>query len=112
MNDSAQDLYDFSDISDLPEEMQERFTRSGGAEPALVGQLIDIVDGAPRALTMTQIRAVATRMGIELPAEVTVRNYLNKAVETGRMVKASRQTYGKVSDEVEAVEEDDELDLD
>ena len=51
----------------------------GGVEPALVGTLAALVNAAPRALGIKEIIAVATASGIEVPAETTVRTYLNRA---------------------------------
>lgn len=101
------DLYDFSDLSDLPEDLQSKLASNGGQEPALVGQIVDIVVNAPRILTLAQIIAVATRMGLELPAETTVRAYVNRAVKDGRIVKATRQSYGAPVPGEEAAEEAD-----
>jgi len=53
----TKDLYDFSDTSDLQ-------------------QLVDLVNGAPMALSMAQIIAVATHAGVELPAATTVCGYI------------------------------------
>ena len=90
---SDENLYDFSDLSDLPEKLQNKLSSTGGAEPVLVGEIVDIVVNAPRALSLAQIIAVATRKNLELPAETTVRAYVNRAVEDGRILKPTRQTY-------------------
>lgn len=84
--------YDFTDVSDVPEELQKRFVKSK-SEPVGVQTVVDIVIGAPAALTLAQIMVVAARLGAELPAENTVRSYLNLAVGSGRLSKPSRQTY-------------------
>lgn len=101
-------VYDFTDVSDLSEEMQEALSTSS-AEPQGVAQVVDIVVNAPAALTLKQIIAVSIRLGLELPAEVTVRNYVNRAVKDGRIVKVTRQSYWKPGSAVavDAAEEDE-----
>lgn len=95
------DLYDFTDTSDLPQNLQNKLASGGGQEPALVAQITEIVNKAPGSLTLAQIIAVATRMGIELPAETTVRSYVNRAVADGRIIKVTRQSYGSPLKSVE-----------
>ena len=88
----------------------------GGVEPELVGVFAALVNAAPRALGITEIIAVASASGIEVPAETTVRTYLNRAAEDGRITKPSRQTYaaaaaaaGEASeDAADAIEGDDD----
>lgn len=65
----------------------------GGVEPELVSVFAALVNAAPRALGIKEIIAVAAASGIEVPAETTVRTYLNRAAEDGRIVKPTRQTY-------------------
>lgn len=87
----------------------------GGVEPELVGVFAALVNAAPRALGIKEIIAVAVASGIEVPAETTVRTYLNRAAEDGRIVKPTRQTYASApvefdedaADEIEG--EDDPL---
>lgn len=78
----------------------------GGAEPELVGVFAALVNAAPRALGIKEIIAVAVASGIEVPAETTVRTYLNRAAEDGRIVKPTRQTYAGAGAEVEEASED------
>ena len=73
----------------------------GGVEPELVGVFAALVNAAPRALGIKEIIAVATASGIEVPAETTVRTYLNRAAEDGRIVKPTRQTYAAAGSAVE-----------
>lgn len=65
----------------------------GGVEPELVGVFAALVNAAPRSLGIKEIIAVAVASGIEVPAETTVRTYLNRAADDGRIVKPTRQTY-------------------
>ena len=86
-------------------------TVRGGVEPELVGVFAALVNAAPRALGIKEILAVAAASGIEVPAETTVRTYLNRAAEDGRIVKPTRQTYAAVGAPVEdAAAEDDASD--
>lgn len=90
--------FDFSDLSDLPEELAAKLhsDNTGNARA-----YADVVQKGAEAgydeLTINQIMAAATRMGIEVPTQQTVRGYLNKAVELGMISKPSRQTYGASS---------------
>lgn len=98
----TKDLYDFSDTSDLPEDVAAKLTAAGAAENPSIQKIVDLVNGAPRALSMAEIIAVATRAGIELPADTTVRSWIVKAAEAGRIARPTRQTYGPITEAVEA----------
>lgn len=91
----AKDPFDFTDLSDLPEELQKKLY-SDTMENARV--YADVVRKGAEAgydeLDINQIIAAATRMGIDVPTPQTVRNYLNKAVAEGMISKPSRQSYG------------------
>lgn len=89
------------DFSDLPATVSR-----AGAEPELVQTLSDLVNVAPRALGIKEIIAVASKAGIELPAESTVRTYLNRAKADGRIVKVTRWTYGAAGSAVEEADAD------
>ena len=86
--------FDFSDLSDMPEELAAKMQKSGSTQYL---QLVDVIKAASevgiKALTLNEVVVAATRMSVELPAEVTVRNWLNKAVNMGRLCKPSRQSY-------------------
>jgi len=81
----------------------------GGVEPELVGTFAALVNAAPRALGIKEIIAVAVASGIEVPAETTVRTYLNRAAEDGRIVKPTRQTYAGAATEAEGDDAADEI---
>lgn len=86
--------FDFTDTSDLPEELAGKLSKGGStAFLELVGVIKAAADVGIKALTMNEIMAAAIRMGIELPADVTVRNWLNKAINKGHLCKPTRQTY-------------------
>jgi len=81
----------------------------GGVEPELVGTFAALVNAAPRALGIKEIIAVAVASGIEVPAETTVRTYLNRAAEDGRIVKPTRQTFAGAATEAEGDDAADEI---
>lgn len=90
-------LYDFTDVSDLSEDLQTALTKErSGRDPVLMDAVIKVAVGAPMALTLKQVVAVLTRMGVEVPAETTVRAYLNAAQKAGQIGKPSRQSYWTV----------------
>ena len=88
-------LFDFSDVSDLPESLQEKVQ---GGTAGKAQEFADIVAKGAEAgmpeLTIKQIIAVYIRMGNPEPKQTTVRSYLNKAVELGLLTKPSNTTYG------------------
>lgn len=97
MNDQVKDLFDFADLSDLPEELAEKLTKGGDDSAREWGSIV--LKGADRGyteLSINQIIAVASRMGMEIPTQQTVRNYLNRAVELRVIGKPTRMTYGPV----------------
>lgn len=89
------DLYDFTDLSDLPEDLQSKLSNSGGAENPAVQKLVDIITNAPRPLSLTEVIAVGTRSELDLPSAQTVAKWVKKAAEEGRIFKPTRQTYWK-----------------
>jgi len=96
-------LFDFTDVSDLPVDLAKRMT-SGGIVNPNVDIYAGIVEAGAKegvaALNISQIEAVATRMGIEVASQQSIRNALNFAVKNNRLVKPSRQTYGVAGTEV------------
>ena len=106
-----ENLFDFSDTSDLPPEMAKRLeAKSSRGTPDWATKLVDVLATTPMALSIAQVLAVAARAGIEVPAETTVRSWLNKAVDAGTIVKPTRQSYaGPTLAVVEAVESDDDI---
>ncbi|MEM9476175.1 MAG: hypothetical protein AAGA71_12840 [Pseudomonadota bacterium] len=91
----TKDPFDFSDLSDLPEELQKKLnteTQDRASEFAAV--VIKGAEAGHDQLTINHIIAAATRMGMDIPSQQTVRGYLNKAVDMGLISKPTRQTYG------------------
>lgn len=98
--------FDFTDVSDLPEELAAKLTaETNGNVDAFVGVVAKGKEAGYDTLEINQIMAAATRLGIEVPTQQTVRNYLNKAVEQGKLVKPTRQTYAVADGSVVASEE-------
>jgi hypothetical protein len=110
--------FDFSDLSDLPAELAQKLTaETNGNVDAFVAVVAAGAEAGLKVLEINQITAAAIRMGIEVPTQQTVRNYLNAAVEQGKIVKPTRQTYAlpgavaeAAADEASADDSDD-LDL-
>ena len=95
---SVKNPFDFSDLSDLPEELAAKLTaESNGNVEAFVGVVAKAKEFGIDTLEINQIIAGAIRLGIDVPTQQTVRNYLNAAVEAGKLVKPTRQTYALAS---------------
>ena len=92
-------LYDFNDMSDLPTDLSSRLSKSAVANPN-VAVYADLVRAASNAglkiMSISQIEAVAHRMGIGGKAQQTIRTALNAGVKAGLLFKPSRQTYSIV----------------
>jgi hypothetical protein len=91
----TKDIFDFADLSDLPEELQGKLTRDTDEAVKAWAALVNA--GAARGfleLSINQIIAVATRSGLEVPTQQTVRNYLNRAIELKLIGKPTRMSYG------------------
>ena len=82
--------FDFIDLSALPEAIRLRLAPKTSAA---VDAVVELIGKAGRAVTIVEILAAAHIVGLKLPAESTVRTYLNVAVAAGRLVKPTRQTY-------------------
>lgn len=92
----AANPFDFSDVSDLPEELRKGLTARGGSSSS-AKDIMDILQKAKEAgmdkVTVSMLIAAAYRMKIKLPSKQTVVKYLNEAVEKGVVTKPTRQTY-------------------
>ena len=88
--------FDFTDLSDLPAELAAKLATESKSTSAR--EWAAVVEKAAefgiKTLDINQIMAGATRMGMTVPTDQTVRGYLNKAVELGLIAKPTRQTYG------------------
>lgn len=92
---SEKDPFDFFDLSDLPETLQEKLTSDTDGD---VRAWADVVKkGAERGfneLSINQIIAAGSRMGLQIKTQTTLRNYLNRAVKMKLIGKPTRMTYG------------------
>ncbi len=92
-------LFDFTDMTDLPEALVARLSGPSGAINPNIDIFASIVEAGAAAgvksLSISQIEAVAWKMKLEnIPAQQSIRNALNAAVKANRLVKPTRQTYG------------------
>lgn len=90
-------LYDFTDVSDLPEALAARMKAPVGAANPLVAKVLGIVTDANEAglkvLTIRQIETIAFRLEIEVKSQQSLRTALNANVTNGYLAKPSRQSY-------------------
>jgi len=101
-------LYDFNDLSDLPADLGKRLSTSAVANPN-VATYSGIVEAAAVAglklLNISQVEAIAVRMGLTVKSQQTIRTALNSGVKAGLLVKPSRQTYAAAEAGTEVVSE-------
>lgn len=90
--------FDFTKTDDLPADLAKRLTRSTDDKAK---EWADVVNLAAHfgagSLDIAHVVAAATRLGLDVPAETTVRTYLNRALELDMIEKPTRQTYGAKS---------------
>jgi len=107
----TKDLFDFADLSDLPDELRGKLTReTDEAVKAWAGIVQQGVARGYDALNINQIVAVAHRMGIEVPGMQTVRGYLKRAIELKLIGKPTPRSYGAPGVVVAGDDEDDIVD--
>lgn len=95
----SKDLFNFANLSDLPEEMQKAMYRDSDDKAKEWAHIVtSAVAHGHKSLTSQQIKAVAHRAGITVPGEQTVRNYLKRAVELQLIGRPTRVTYGSFAD--------------
>tara|TARA_Y100000296_G_scaffold66371_1_gene78415 strand:+ start:41502 stop:41903 length:402 start_codon:yes stop_codon:yes gene_type:complete len=102
--------FDFSNVADLPEELAAKLTaETNGNVDTFVNVVAKGKEAGFDTLEINQIMAAAHRLGVDVPTQQTVRNYLNKACEQGKLVKPTRQSYalgdGTVAADPAATEE-------
>jgi hypothetical protein len=91
----SKDPFDFSDVSDLPEDLQKKLhTDSDENAREYAAVVVKGAEAGFAELTINQIMAAAMRMGMVVPTQPTVRSYLNEAVKLGLISKPGRLTYG------------------
>lgn len=89
-------IFDFSDTSDLPADLQSRMAGPGGINPNIdiYAGIVEAASGAGLSVvTISTIEAIAFRMELPPKGQATIRLALNAAVVAGRLVKPSRQSY-------------------
>ncbi len=92
---TAKNPFDFADLSDLPEELAGKLTRDTDESVRAWAEVVNKgVAAGYTELSINQIAAAATRLGLEIPTQQTVRNYLNRAVELKLIGKPTRMSYG------------------
>lgn len=91
---TAVNPFDFNNVADLPEDLQKRLhTETNNAAAEFADVVVKGKEAGHDELNINQIMAAASRLGIEVPTQQTVRGYLNKAVDMGLLEKPTRQTY-------------------
>lgn len=99
--------FDFSDLSDLPEDLQKKLHTEGADHAKEYAEVVRKgIEAGMTELDINQIMAAALRLGMDVPTQQTVRNYLNKAVELNLITKPSRQTYGSSAGKASTKAED------
>lgn len=108
--------FDFADLSDIAETNPELAKKVANAAQDNIDAVVGIFKAAANAgaavLSIAQLQVAAIRMDVKLPADATVRKYINTAIEQGSLQKVTRQTYAHVdagvTAEVDANEPDPE----
>lgn len=94
MADKNNNPFDFSDLSDLPDDLAKKLHTDADENARVYADVIAKGNEAGLAdLTINQVMAAAMRMGIDVPTQQTVRGYINRASELGLIHKPTRQTY-------------------
>lgn len=101
--------FNFADVSDIAAVNPELAGKVANQAQDKINSVVSIFAAAAAAgagaLTISQLQIAAIRMAIELPADATVRKYINDAIKQGSVVKVTRQSYAAVEAGV-AVEAD------
>lgn len=111
----AADLFNFADTAGVPEDVAGAVNkeRRSGLDEALYDAVVAVVNASPKAITIKQVifvlhKLVAAGQLEKVPAENTIRNYLNRARENGDVGKPSRQSYWTADKDVPDAEAGDE----
>jgi len=87
--------FDFADLSDLPEELAAKLTSdTDGDVRAWADVVVKGGEAGYPELSINQIIAAGTRIGLETKTQTTIRNYLNRAVKLKLIGKPTRMSYG------------------
>lgn len=109
----AADLYNFADTAGVPDDVAAAVNkeRKSGLNEALYDAVVNVVIGSPKPITIKQVifvlhKLVAAGKLDKVPAENTVRSYLNAARDDKNIGKPSRQSYWNPESDVEDAEGD------
>lgn len=98
--------FNFADVSDIAKTNPDLASRVANASQDRIDAVIGIfkagMEAGTAVLTIAQMQVAAIRLKVEMPADATVRKYLNTAVEQGSIMKVTRQSYALVEAGVEA----------
>jgi hypothetical protein len=121
MENYMSNLFNFADLSDLPQNLREKLETSTLDNAKKYADVVKAGAAAGfKSLSIRQIEAVATRAakagelgfvaGSEIPTTTTVRNYLNEAVKLKLIGKPTRNSYSADTSVVVEGDDDDEVD--
>ena len=104
--------FDFTNLSDIAETNPELAKKVANAAQDNINAVVDIFKAGAAAghpvLTLAQVQVAALRLEVDLPADATVRKYVNTAIEQGLIVKVTRQSYAAADADLAAVEVDED----
>ena len=104
------DLFDFDDLSDVPEELSRTLVKETSDNALKYANLVKSAFeyGYTGTLNITKIMIAANRAGFPKKTQASVRIYLNDAVNAKLIKKPTRQTYAHNDWVGEVEEEEDE----
>ena len=109
----AANLFNFANTDGVPAEVVEAVNkeRASGISKELYDAVVFVAANSPEKLAIKQVvfvlhKLVAAGKLEKVPAETTVRDYLNRAVASGDIGKPSRQTYWTAESHVEDTAEE------
>ena len=88
--------FDWSDVSDLPEEKRKGLGQKQ-AQTTITNDLLKLIklahDNGVMRVTVSMIDAAAHREKVKLPSKQTITKHLTDAVKAGQLTKPTMQTY-------------------
>jgi hypothetical protein len=92
--------FNFADLSDIAEVNPDLAKKVANAAQENIDAVVGIFKAAAEAgagaLSIAQLQVAAIRMGVQLPADATVRKYIKAGIEQSSLSKVTRQTYAHV----------------
>lgn len=82
-----EDIFDFTDVSDLPEELQKKFAADGSVINSVY---VDLLKEADRALTLTEVQAALYRKDGKMRSTTGVSSALSWLKKQGRVTHVNR----------------------